>query len=227
NDYGERPSELRLPGVRRAFPFARRAGSPQPAKARRNTAVWLVELAAELVGLRGQQPRSPAVSHAPIDERAVRLLVDRPFALPAPLRPRAPRLRRVRELWTPAVQQVNVGLAARVGIGSRPPAKNCREPSLLPTPPACAAVDQKAAPRRDLFARSSRSDVAGAVPTAATACAPIHRQRLRRVDLRDRLVSTPQSHHRLIRRLARRAAWHVHGWHVPRQPLFLALRFAE
>ena len=54
----------------------------------------------------------------------------------------------------------------------------------------------------------------------------VHRQRVRGADLRDRLVPAPQPHRRLVRRLARRAARHVHGRHVHRKPVPLEVHLA-
>ena len=61
-------------------------------------------------------------------------------------------------------------------------------------------------------------------PLSSCAVPAIHRQRLRRADLRDRLVSAPAAGHRIVVDLARHPARHVHGRHVSRQPAALADR---
>ena len=64
-------------------------------------------------------------------------------------------------------------------------------------------------------------------PVPAGAAAALRRQRLRRADLRNRLVPAAAAGHRLVGRLARRAARHVHGRHVPRQPAAAALHLGR
>ena len=54
----------------------------------------------------------------------------------------------------------------------------------------------------------------------------LRRQRLRRPHLRSRLVPAAGAGHRLVGRLDGRAARHVHGRHVPRQPAAAALLVA-
>ena len=56
----------------------------------------------------------------------------------------------------------------------------------------------------------------------AGVAAAVRRQRLRRADLRNRLVPAAAARHRIVGRVARRAARHVHGRHVPRQPVAAA-----
>ena len=58
---------------------------------------------------------------------------------------------------------------------------------------------------------------------ASRAAAAVRRQRLRRPDLRGRLVSAPPARHRVVGGVARRAARHVHGRHVSRQPAAAAV----
>ena len=57
-------------------------------------------------------------------------------------------------------------------------------------------------------------------PTPLSSCAllVVRRQRLRRPDLRDRLVSAPPADHRIVVHLARHPARHLHGRHVSGQP---------
>ena len=66
-------------------------------------------------------------------------------------------------------------------------------------------------------------------PTPFSSCAVpvVHRQRLCRADLRDRLVSAPPADHRLFVGLARHSARHVHGRHVPGEPAAVAHDLAE
>src|SRR5579863_1902939 len=51
-----------------------------------------------------------------------------------------------------------------------------------------------------------------------------YRQRMRRADLRNRLVSVIATGHRILRGISRRPARHLHGWYVPREPPASALR---
>ena len=60
-------------------------------------------------------------------------------------------------------------------------------------------------------------------PLSAAPPAAVRRQRLRGADLRNRLVPAAAARHRIVGGLARRAARHVHGRHVPRQPAAAAL----
>ena len=47
---------------------------------------------------------------------------------------------------------------------------------------------------------------------------PVHRERLCRADLRNRLVPAPPARHRVLGHLAWYSSRHVHGRHVSRQP---------
>ena len=77
----------------------------------------------------------------------------------------------------------------------------------------------------DIVPDSIPTIAARIAPLSAGAAAALRRQRLRGADLRDRLVSAAPAGHRLVGGLAGRAARHVHGRHVPRQPLPAALHF--
>jgi hypothetical protein len=74
--------------------------------------------------------------------------------------------------------------------------------------------------------RPSADDLAGNQPAAgagrraplfAAASAPVPRQRLRGLDLRDRLAAIAPTRHRLVRRFPRVVARHFYGRHVPGQ----------
>ena len=69
--------------------------------------------------------------------------------------------------------------------------------------------------------------VASRESVSSAARAAVHRQRLRRADLRDRLVPAAQPDRRIVRRVDGRAARHVHGRHVHRQPVPLEVHLAQ
>ena len=87
---------------------------------------------------------------------------------------------------------------------------------------------QRSMAKRIAPQRITRHSAPPPADTAISAAAPaaVRRQRMRGADLRDRLVPADRAGDRFVGRVARRAARHVHGRHVPRQPAAAAVRVA-
>ncbi len=81
------------------------------------------------------------------------------------------------------------------------------------TDPPCLVYRPRPQLRNGRDGRVAGHQSAAPIPRPA-----LHRQRLRGAHLRDRLVSAAEPHRRLVRHLDRRAARHVHGRHVHREP---------